>query len=224
MCLFNTYVTILQIKNWLPSERSNIYTKNKILYLNNLLLFINNFHIFEPTKKPITMRKLNILKTLIDLAFFLSIIGLFGAVIFATMFAFDSEGGIPIKLQGQELTSDIPEAKIVIGFAAISYLLFVYALFLLRKVIGFFKKRDLFNVQNIRYFNTIGVCLILSTLLAEVPFFIFNMIQRNHLGLQMEDGGFDTPLLSIALGLFFMVLSEAFKIAKGFKEENELTV
>lgn len=75
------------------------------------------------------MRKLNILKTLIDLAFFLSIIGLFGVIIFATMFAIDSEGEIPIKLQGQELTSDLPGAKIVIAFAAISYLLFVYVLF-----------------------------------------------------------------------------------------------
>ncbi len=170
------------------------------------------------------MKKLNILKTLIDLAFFLSIIGLFGAAIFAIMFAFDSEAGISIKLHGQEFTSDLAGAKLVIAFAAVSYIIFVYVLFLLRKVISIFKQRDLFNVQVIRYFNTIGICLILCTLLAEVPFFVYNMVHRNHLGIKMESGGFDTPLLSIALGLFFMVLSEVFKIAKGIKEENELTV
>lgn len=35
---------------------------------------------------------------------------------------------------------------------------------------------------------------------------------------------FDTALLEISLGLFFMVLSEVFKIAKNLKEENDLTL
>jgi hypothetical protein len=50
------------------------------------------------------------------------------------------------------------------------------------------------------------------------------MVAHGKVGFELEIGSFDTGILSVALALFFMVLSEVFKIAKHLKEENDLTL
>lgn len=171
------------------------------------------------------MRKLNILKALIDLSFFFSIIGIIGMAIFVPMYLLDTDGStLPIRINGQELTSIDLAAKITIGFAVIGALFFVYSIYLLRKTIGFFQKRDIFNTEIIHYFNIIGKCLIVCALLTNIPLFFYNMIHKSHIGFEFIGGGFNSLLLSMCLGLFFMVLSEIFKIAISIKQENELTV
>lgn len=175
-------------------------------------------------KNQNNMRKLSILKALIDLSFYFSVLGIIAMVIFVPMYLMDPGSGIPIRINGQEITAIDLTAKIVIGLAAAGALLFIYSIYLLRKTITFFRKREIFNTEVIRCFSTIGKCLIGSALLTNFPLFIYNAVQRNHLGIQFIDAGFNSLLLSLSLGLFFMVLSEVFKIAKNMKEENELTV
>lgn len=48
-----------------------------------------------------------------------------------------------------------------------------------------------------------------------------NTIYEGEIKLELGLNGF---ILMIALGLFFMILSELFQIAKKQKEENELTI
>ena len=54
---------------------------------------------------------------------------------------------------------------------------------------------------------------------------MMKMFYNNRLEIGMETSGlFKNYFFIIAVGLFFIFLSEIFKIAKQHKEENELTV
>ena len=169
------------------------------------------------------MRKLNVLKACIDLAFYLSCLTVLAFVVFIPFAVLGQMDGIPIKMQGRELIVDNWQAKVVLVFTLVSALFFVYGIYLLRKTIGFFLKKDVFNSEVIRNFNVIGICVVTSTLLIVLPSFLYTAFHRTAMGFKLEVG-FDSPLLVISLGLFFMVLSEVFKIAKDLKEENDLTL
>lgn len=169
------------------------------------------------------MRKLFFLKTCIDFAFYISCLTLLAFVIFIPFALLGDWADVPIKMNGRELILDNWQAKVVLTCVFISTFFFVYSLFLLRKTIAFFVRKDLFNSIVIRNFNVIGSCIITSTLLVFIPSFLYNAFNRSKIGLTFE-ASFDSPLLVISLGLFFMVLSEVFKIAKKLKEENDLTL
>lgn len=169
------------------------------------------------------MRKLSILKTLLDLAFFFSAFTILAVVIFLPMIVLGYADDLPIKLNGQEVIAFDWPTKLLLIFGGISCLLFFYSIFLLRKTIYYFYQRDLFNEKVILHFNTIGKCLVASSLVVSVPLFFYNVLHKSKLGVSF-DMGFQSPLLAVSLGLFFMVLSEVFRIAKSLKEENDLTL
>ena len=171
------------------------------------------------------MRKLNILKTLIDLFFYFSIFAIAGMLIFTAMVFFTGEGeSFPMKINGSAVDLQNWQSKILLCFAMASAICFLYAIHLLRKVIRHFVARQIFNDAVIRHFNGIGINLIASAVLMNVPLFIYNALLMTKDGFEFSTGGFDSFTLAICLGLFFMVLSEIFKVAKNIKDENELTV
>lgn len=170
------------------------------------------------------MRKLNILKTVLDFFYVFTLIGVIGIVIFVPFYLFSSEMTIPIKIKGQEFTSTGIFSKIIVLINVVSGLLFFYSIYLLRKVVGMFQKREIFNDEIVRLFNLIGKLIVISSILSSGSVFIYNMIERNHLGLSLDFGSYDSFLISISIGLFFMVISEIFKIATAMKAENELTI
>lgn len=169
------------------------------------------------------MRKLSILRTCIDFTFYFSCLALLAFVIFIPFVLSGGMDDVPIKLSGRELIVDNWQGKVVLICVLISTFFFIFGLYLLRKTITFFVKKDLFNSIVIRNFNVIGICFITSTLLVLIPSFLYDAFNRSKMGLKLEVG-FDSPLLAISLGLFFMVLSEVFKIASKIKEENDLTL
>ena len=170
------------------------------------------------------MRKLNILKTVLDFFWFFSLLAVIGIVNFLPFYLFSSEMDIPIKIKGQEFTSNSVFAKAVIFINVVSGLIFFYAIHLFRKVIMKFQKREIFNNEVVRLLNLIGKLIVISSILSSVSIFIFNLIERNHLGISLDFGSYDSFLISVSIGLFFMVISEIFKIAKSFKEESDLMI
>ncbi len=170
------------------------------------------------------MRKLQLLKNLLDIFWILSIISLIGIAIMVPFFLINGSDGLPVKIKGVEININDTFSKLVVAFTLIGGLLFVYSVYLLRKVVTYFQNRDIFNEEVIRYFNLIGKLIIASSLISNLTLFFFNMVKRNHMGLTLDFGSYDSFILSICLGLFFMVISEVFKIAKKLKEENELTI
>ena len=170
------------------------------------------------------MKSLNLLKTLIDLFLFFSILGGLAVIIVVPMKLLNPDLDIPISIKGVEVAGSDWLSIIVIVLSGIGAFFFIYAIFLLRKVLLLFIKREIFTDIVIGYFKTIGKCIIAAAVLTSVPMFFYNMIQRNNIGIEFTGGGFDSLLLSTSLGLLFIVIGEIFQKAKNLQEENELTV
>ncbi|MBF6609296.1 MAG: DUF2975 domain-containing protein [Flavobacterium sp.] len=140
------------------------------------------------------------------------------------MYLFSADFDIPIVINGQTIEETRWSAKVVAIFAGLGGILFFYGIFLLRKILILFQQRQIFVDSIVQNFYRIGYCVIGSGLLTNVPIYFYNIIERGNFKIEIVSGGFDSFILSISLGLLFMVIAEIFKHAKVLKEENELTV
>ena len=170
------------------------------------------------------MRQLNILKAILDFFWFFSILGAIGLVVFLPFYLFESVIDIPIKIKGQEIATNNLFSKIIVFVNVVGGFLFLYSIYLLRKVVGLFQKREIFNDQIAHLFNRIGQLVIASSLTSNISLFIYKFVEKDQAGLSIDLGSYDSFLISISLGLFFIVISAVFKIATSMKEENELTI
>src|SRR5690554_6404001 len=129
------------------------------------------------------------------------------------------------KLFNEEvITADNPIPLVV---ALIIYLVVLianaYGLILLYKIIKKFKKFLLFETEIISYLTQMGYIFSLGFLVIyflklsiNVEDFLFLKATKNHL----ENTFLESPINSLIIGLFFLVLSKVFQIAKKQKEEN----
>ncbi len=170
------------------------------------------------------MKSLNLLKTLVDLFLFFSVLGALALVVVVPLKLINPGLDIPISIKGVEITGGDWASLVVIVLAAIGTGCFIYAIFVLRRVLGLFLKNQIFTDQVIGFFRLIGRCIIASGLLTSIPMFFYNMIAGNNVGIEFNGGGFDSLLLSVSLGLLFIVIGEIFQKAKNLKEENDLTI
>jgi hypothetical protein len=167
------------------------------------------------------MKKLNFLKAIVDFVWIMALISIPFLLFFISYLLVSKETFvIPIKMNGIEITVLDLNAKLALFFATASYIVIIYSLFLFRKLLHLFQLKIIFDETTIFYLNRIGALFIISGLLSGIPAFFFKLAEHE---IKIEIGS-DSLLYLISLGLFFMVLSEVFKIAKTMKEENELTV
>ena len=169
------------------------------------------------------MKSLQILRTLVDVFLFYSVFGALAALVVVPMMIIDPTAEIPITIKGMEIVGKDWLSILVIILGAISAFFFVYAIFILRRVLILFQQNEIFTDKVIVYFRTIGKYIIISTLLSSLPLFFYNVINRGNIKIEFS-GGFDSMLLSISLGLLFIVIAAIFSRAKVMKDENELTV
>ena len=170
------------------------------------------------------MKKLQFLKAILDFFWFFSLVGGIGILIISTIYLFDSNIDIPIKIQGQLITKHELPSKLIIFANMITGIFFLFSIYLLRKVVTHFQNKEIFNINVIKYFNLIGKLIIISSLISNLTGFTLSIIKHEYAPVSLGFGSYDSFLISISLGLFFMVISEVFKIAKNMKEENELTI
>ncbi|MDD2822059.1 MAG: DUF2975 domain-containing protein [Flavobacterium sp.] len=167
------------------------------------------------------MKKLNLLKAIIDFVWIMALITIPILIFFIGYLLISNEPfDIPIKMNGVKITVLNLTTKLVLLFASLSYLTIVYSLYFTKKLLKLFQLKIIFDDKVIHHFNKIGVLFIVSGFLAGVPVFIYKIIIRE---ISIEIGS-NPFLYLVSLGLFSMVLSEVFKIAKTMKEENELTL
>lgn len=172
------------------------------------------------------MKKLNILKAFVSLFFFFQIIGIGGSIVLATIFLMqDGDVDLPLKINGTIIEVVNFPTKIGIVFACFGYAAFVYGIYLFNQILELFSKRIIFDDRIIKNFNKIGLCFLATTILTAIPVLLLEFTSdKETSNINLTSGGFDSILFTIGLALFFMVLSEVFKMAKNMKEENELTV
>lgn len=167
------------------------------------------------------MKKLSILKATIDLLYYMSIpILIILLLLVSYIFLSDETNSLAFKINGQQMNLDSVESKLFVLIGVASYLLIIYCIYLFRKILTYFVKTEIFNKEVITNFNKMGMLIITYVLINLLCSFLYDISDRN---ISLELG--NSPYLTlICLGLFFMVLSEIFKIAKNQKEENDLTI
>ncbi len=169
------------------------------------------------------MKKLNLLKIIIDTLWVIAMISIPITLVYIGIIFTNSSliGKQNLIIHGMFVKKFSLFTKIIITIHLFTYLLFIYCLYLFRKILSHLKNLDIFNDYVITKMNNIGKIVISASLLSYVSGSIYQQIKENEIHFEFS---FSTLFISIALGLFFMVLSEIFKIAKAQKDENELTI
>jgi hypothetical protein len=167
------------------------------------------------------MRKLNILKAIVDFIWIMSLILLPFMMFLSFYFIFTNEMiDIPIKMAFSEVDLTSPMGKIALIIALLNYIILLVALFYFRKLMTNFRKRLIFEDANQILFDRIGTIVIVTSVVYLLTDFLANSsVSKVKIAL-----GYGPFLYLLSLGLFFKVLAEVFKIGKSLKEENELTI
>ena len=187
-------------------------------------MLFDNFYIFASTLKLSIMKKLQILKALVDLFWFFSIITIIALIFFIPFMFFTNDLiDVPIKINGQKIVIDSITKKLFLTVIIISYFLFIYGLFLFRKVLALFQKRIVFSDDVILLLDRVGKCFLLSSIISSGSLLLYSISHKPDMSIEFG-GGFSSFLFTASLGLFFMVLSEVFKISKTMKDESDFTV
>jgi len=166
------------------------------------------------------MKKLNFLKGIVDFVWITTMLIIPILVFLVGMVLFSKEPfDVPIEINGTTLEVVDLKSKLLFVFLVFSALLIIYALFLFRKLLRLFQLKIIFDLKIVTLLKRIGLVVILSALLGGFPNFILEIV-KNNISLSL---GLNPFVLLFSLGLFFLVLSEVFTIAKKIKEENDLT-
>lgn len=166
------------------------------------------------------MSKLPLLKSFASILFALSMIVLFFAVPFIILWLFMPER-VPFKLDGEPMTTVTAELVIVLISLVIGLVFFAYALYLFKTNLGLFEKKKIFDATVIKNFAQMGKAILLGYLFCAVPVTLYKILAKNATEIDFEF--IIDSLFIVGLGLFFIVLSEVFQMAKNIKEENNLT-
>jgi type III secretory pathway component EscS len=168
------------------------------------------------------MRKIHVLKSIIDFIWIVTApIGIPLILICVPALFFYDFTDLNIKIQGINLATEGLYSKILIAFSLSNYLLLIYSLYLFRKSLRYFLNAKIFDIYIILSFRKIGNAIVLYGIVSLIISIVGQIHFKQEISLEF---GLKTHLTLICLGLFFMVLSEVFKIAKTAKQENDLTI
>ena len=169
------------------------------------------------------VRKLNILKSLVDFVWIVTCIPLIGLLLFFSVFIFVDTEVIDFifEVDDAPLDASMFSAQIFILLGVGLSFLGIYCFYLFRKTLRYFQRVKPFHIDVIDNFNRIGLLLTIIGISGAVLHFLAQLILTSQFKVYV---GISPQIMITCLGLFFMVLSEVFKIAKAAKEENELTV
>lgn len=169
------------------------------------------------------MRKLIILKSLIDFIWFVTCIPMVLILLFFAVYMFVNPESLSLIFETNDNLAELPPIVIQIFgllFIALGFCT-IYCVYVFRKTLRYFQKVKPFHDAVIANFYKIGNLLTGIGIGSSVLFFLMRVVFENKFKIHL---GLSPYLILICLGLFFMVLSEVFKVAKHAKEENELTV
>ena len=167
------------------------------------------------------MKKINILKAIVDLLWIFSVpvVLIIIGISFTTFFVDLSD--LNIELNTINMNQNDLFSKILFVISSLNYLLLIVALYFFRKVLTNFIRVRIFEEVVISSFKKIGNLLTFSGFISLIISIIGTIYFEQKVSLEF---GLNQHLVIICLGLFFLVLSEIFKIAKNAKQENDLTI
>jgi hypothetical protein len=166
------------------------------------------------------MRKLIILKSLVDFVWIISCIPMMGILLFFSVYIFINPESLRAILDIEVDNTSII-AQIFTLLLIIICFVGIYCVYLFRKTLRYFQQVKPFHIYVIKNFYKIGYLLVIIGFGGTILFFVAQLVLKSELKINL---GMSPYVMLICLGLFFMVLSEVFKVAKHVKEENELTI
>lgn len=169
------------------------------------------------------MSKLPLLKTLVSILFYVSMIGMLFSVPFILILSVMPDK-VPFAINEAGQASQV-DAELVLYLIAliVGGGFFTYALYLFRKVLDLFSKKTLFDERTITSLDQCGKAILIGYFICIGAEFLYKMVVGKEIEISLNFG-LNGSIAVISLGLFFMVLSEVFLKAKKIKEENDLTV
>jgi hypothetical protein len=163
------------------------------------------------------MKALKLLKTLLTFLFAICIITIFFGVPFILVLAV-MPGQVPFAINGRPATQlGIETIPIIIAFV-IGFSFLTYALYLLRKLLALFEKKKIFHDDVIINLIRIGYSILIGCIHSSLTLLLYTDIIK----------GSSVVIFiiysasSICLGLFFIVLSGVFGLAKKSEEEDKV--
>ena len=167
------------------------------------------------------MKKINVLKWIVDVLWIFSMPVVLLIIGFSIAILFVDLGDLNIEVNTINFDQNNRFSKVLFIISILNYLLIIAALYFFRKVLNRFIRVKIFEEMVITSFKKIGNLLIISGLISLLISIIGEMYFKESVSISF---GLDQNLITICLGLFFLVLSEIFKIAKSAKQENDLTI
>ena len=168
------------------------------------------------------MKKLNILKAIIDFIWIIAVpLTAPATFLLILFFLFGGNQNIDFNFVGIAIDLNDFSARVFIALLGINLLLLIYSLHIFRRVLRYFQKLKIFDEFVINGFKKIGLLLIIAGTSSVVLGVLGQIYFENRISIAV---GYHPYLLVIGLGLFFQILSEIFKIAKETKQENDLTI
>ncbi len=165
------------------------------------------------------MRKLNILKNIVDCVLILSSIIYAFVIICSLLYIFDSEilkNPGKLLFSGFRISGTWGKISLLISIANLALLLFIG--FNFKILLERFIEKLIFEIETCLLLNKLGKLIIYSTFIGILSEFILKL-SKSEIGFS-----FGSFLYGISIGLFFLVLAEVFKIGKQLKDENDLTI
>ncbi|MBU3026047.1 DUF2975 domain-containing protein [Zobellia galactanivorans] len=165
------------------------------------------------------MKKSILFKTLVDIVYFLHFIGLIG-ILFIIPFE-----TIHINQASTNVENwNLPYWSVYIVSLA-AYILFLRGLYYLRKMARHLLSNKHFSGSIIQNLKKSGNHFLYTGI---ISFILFATLRISKLGEGecelIYDNNLLIPLFLTIIGMFFIIQSNALHLAKGIKEENELTV
>ena len=166
-----------------------------------------------------------LLKTILDICFFILLVSLLFSTGFSLFYIFSGKELTFIHIKQSPLGAiTIPKLILLLG-AIIQSALFLYSIYVLRKVVRSFFRKKLFTSVQISGLYLTGNLIVFASILDVIIGFFANIILESKLKIGFEiESSFSSFWFQLALGLFLILLSKAFDSAKKLKEENDLTV
>jgi hypothetical protein len=167
------------------------------------------------------MKKINVLKWIVDILWIFSMPLIVLIIGFSIAILCIDLGTLNIEVNTINFDQNNLFSKVLFVISILNYVLIIAALYFFRKVLNHFIRVKIFEGTVITSFKKTGNLLIISGLISLIVSIIGTMYFKEKVSISF---GLDQNVVIICLGLFFLILSEIFKIAKSTKQENDFTI
>jgi hypothetical protein len=167
------------------------------------------------------MKKINVLKWIVDILWIFSMPLIVLIIGFSIAILCIDLGALNIAINTINFDQNNLFSKVLFVISILNYVLIIAALYFFRKVLNHFIRVKIFEGTVITSFKKTGNLLIISGLISLIVSIIGTMYFKEKVSISF---GLDQNVVIICLGLFFLILSEIFKIAKSTKQENDFTI